>query len=80
MSYILDYEKMTEGQFEPSRIKYYADEFFDGDELASVFYLWLFNNFSTCQKEVTEDLGRPMYKKLAMTLTRIIKKEEVHNG
>lgn len=74
--YVLDYKSMTEGQFEPSRIKYYADEFFDGDELASVFYLWLFNNFSTCQKEVTEDLGRPMYKKLAKTLTRVIKKEE----
>jgi len=76
MKYVLDYDKMTEGQFEPKRIEYYANEFFEGDKLASVFYLWLFNNFSTCRLEVEQDLGRPMYKKLAKTLVRVIKEEK----
>lgn len=70
--YILNLEEAMVGNFEPGRIKAYADEYFDGDKTASMLYLWLFNNFSTNSKEVTEDCGRPMYRKLAKTLTKLI--------
>lgn len=70
--YILNLEEAMVGHFETGRIKAYADECFDGDKTASMLYLWLFNNFSTNAKEVTEDCGRPMYKKLAKTLTKLI--------
>ena len=70
--YILNLEKAMVGNFEPGRIKAYADKYFDGNKTVSMLYLWLFNNFSTNSKEVTEDCGRPMYKKLAKKLTRLI--------
>lgn len=70
--YILNLEKAMVGNFETGRIKVYADEYFDGNKTAAILYLWLFNNFSTNSKELTEDCGRPMYKKLAKTLTRLI--------
>lgn len=73
--YILNLEEAMVGNFEPGRIKAYADEYFDGDKIASMLYLWLFNNFSTNAKEVTEDCGRPMYKKLAKTLIRLIEEK-----
>ena len=73
--YILNLEEAMVGNFEPGRIQAYADEYFNGDKTASMLYLWLFNNFSTNAKEVTEDCGRLMYKKLAKTLTRLIEEK-----
>ena len=75
VKYILNLEEAMVGHFESERIKAYADECFDGDKTSSMLYLWLFNNFSTNAKEVTEDYGIPMYRKLAKTLTKLIEEE-----
>lgn len=71
--YILNLEEVMFGHFEAWRIEAYVNEFFGGDKIASMLYLWLFNNFSTNSKEVADDCGRHMYRKLAKALTRIIK-------
>lgn len=73
--YILNLEEAMVGHFEAGRIEAYANEFFGGDKTASMLYLWLFNNFSTNSKEVADDCGRRMYRKLAKALTRIIREE-----
>ena len=65
-------------EFSEGQIEHYSKDF-DGSKTQALLYLWLFNHFSTCAKEVTEDCGRPMYRKLAKTLTRIIKEEAVNS-
>lgn len=77
--YVLNLEEAMAGNFEPGRIKAYADEYFDGDKTASMLYLWLFNNFSTNAKEVTENCGRLMYRKLAETLTKLIEEKTIES-
>lgn len=77
--YVLNLEEAMVGHFEPGRIEAYANEYFNGDKTASMLYLWLFNNFSTNTKEVTEDCGRLMYRKLAETLTRLIKEKTIES-
>ena len=77
--YVLNLEEAMVGNFEPGRIQAYADEYFDGDKTASMLYLWLFNNFSTNVKEVTENCGRLMYRKLAETLTRLIEEKTIES-
>lgn len=73
--YVLDYDKIVKGNFEEGRIKRYAEDCFCGNELASVLYLWAFNNFTTNTDEVKYDNGRPMYRNLANKLTTILKPE-----
>lgn len=70
--YILKIEEEMPKHFTPEMIKHYAGVYFNEDNLASMLYLWLFNNFSTCREEVEADCGRPMYRKLASTLARLI--------
>lgn len=77
--YVLNLEEAMVGHFEPGRIEAYANEYFNGDKTASMLYLWLFNNFSTNTKEVAEDCGRLMYRKLAETLTRLIKEKTIES-
>ena len=77
--YVLNLEEAMVGHFEPGRIEAYANEYFNGDKTASMLYLWLFNNFSTNSKEVTEDCGRLMYRNLAETLTRLIKEKTIES-
>lgn len=74
--YILDTDKLAKGHYEEEKIKAYANDCFCGNELASVLYLWLFNNFSTNKDEVKYDKGRPMYRKLATTLTRLFEVQD----
>ncbi|MBO7712278.1 MAG: hypothetical protein J6S85_02170 [Methanobrevibacter sp.] len=69
--YVLDTEKLAEGNWEHSRIKAYAEQCFNGDEFVALLYLWLYNNFSTSTSEVRYDNGRPMYRKLATILKRL---------
>lgn len=74
--YILKIEEEMPKHFSQTSINFYAKECFDGDKLASMLYLWLFNNFSTNREEVETDCGRPMYRKLAEVLTRLIEVQE----
>lgn len=39
--------------------------------LQTVIYLWAFNHFNTNEKEVTEQHGNAMYKKLALSMSRM---------
>ena len=74
--YILKIEEEMPKHFTSETIKHYAGVYFNEDKLASMLYLWLFNNFSTCREEVEADCGRPMYRKLAEVLTRLIEVQE----
>ena len=78
IQFVIKYREMAK-EFEAGKIKAYEKELGNVPYIESLLYLWLFNNFSTCAKEVTEDCGRPMYRKLAKTLTRIIKEEAVNS-
>lgn len=62
-------------EFEAGQIKAYEEKL-GVSYIESLLYLWLFNHFHTNSKEVTTDLGRPMYIKLAKVLSRIIKEQQ----
>ena len=64
--YIFDDEEI-ECRFSPGQIKHYMREN-KFTKLECLFYLWAFNNFGTNSDEVSTDLGRPMYQKLAIRL------------
>lgn len=64
--YIFDDEEI-EFRFSPGQIEHYMEEN-QFTRLECLFYLWAFNNFSTNSDEVSTDLGRPMYRKLAKRL------------
>lgn len=70
---VIDFDDLSI-DFREGQIEYYSKEF-NGSKTQALLYLWLFNNFSTCAKEVTEDCGRPMYRKLVESLSRIIKEQ-----
>ena len=60
-------EHCTDGQ-----IKRYMEEL--GFTYAeSILYLWLFNYVSITPKERNTDMGRPMYRKIAKCVARLIK-------
>lgn len=69
--YILD-ETTISCNFREEQIEHYMKEH-NFTRLESLLYLWAFNNFSTNSKEVTTDLGRPMYRKLARKLANLFK-------
>lgn len=64
--YIFDTDEI-ECSFSSGQIKHYMREN-KFTKLECLFYLWAFNNFGTNSDEVTADLGRPMYRKLAKRL------------
>lgn len=64
--YIFDTDEI-ECRFSPGQIKHYMREN-KFTKLECLFYLWAFNNFGTNSDEVSTDLGRPMYRKLARRL------------
>lgn len=70
MKYVLDTEKFYP-MFSEGQVKHYMKEN-NFTELESLLYLWSFNNFSTNVNEVTTDLGRPMYRKLAKKLAKLL--------
>lgn len=70
MKYVLDTEKFYP-MFSEGQVKHYMKEN-NFTELESLLYLWSFNNFSTNTDEVTTDLGRPMYRKLAKKLAKLL--------
>ena len=74
MKYILDEEKIA-GDFTSGQIDYYMEEN-NFTRLESLLYLWAFNNFSVHYPDDLKDCGRPMYRKLAKKLTKILIAEE----
>lgn len=66
MKYIFDDEEI-ENRFSPGQIERYIKEN-NFTRLECLFYLWGFNDFHTNSDEVSTDLGRPMYRKLAKRL------------
>ncbi len=69
--YVFDDEEL-EARFSEGQIKHYMDEN-KFTRLECLLYLWAFNEFHTNSDEVTKDLGRPMYRKLARCLGELIK-------
>lgn len=69
--YIFDTDEI-ECSFSPGQIKHYMREN-KFTKLECLFYLWAFNNFGTNSDEVSTDLGRPMYRKLARRLGDLFK-------
>lgn len=67
MKYIFDDEEI-EASFSEGQIKHYMKEN-NFTRLQALFYLWAFNNFSVHSPDDLEDLGRPMYRKLAKRLS-----------
>lgn len=61
-------------EFSEGQIEHYSKDF-NGSKTQALLYLWLFNHFHTNIDEVSTDLGRPMYRKLAEVLDRIIKEQ-----
>ena len=71
MKYIFDDEEI-ENRFSPGQIERYIKEN-NFTRLECLFYLWGFNDFHTNSDEVSTDLGRPMYRKLARHLGDLFK-------
>ena len=69
--YIFDTDEI-ECSFSSGQIKHYMKEN-KFTKLECLFYLWAFNNFGTNSDEVSTDLGRPMYRKLARCLGDLFK-------
>lgn len=69
--YIFDTDEI-EFRFSSKQIKHYMREN-KFTKLECLFYLWAFNNFGTNSDEVSTDLGRPMYRKLARRLGDLFK-------
>ena len=69
--YIFDTDEI-ECSFSSKQIKHYMREN-KFTKLECLFYLWAFNNFGTNSDEVSTDLGRPMYRKLARRLGDLFK-------
>lgn len=69
--YIFDTDEI-ECSFSSGQIKHYMKEN-KFTKLECLFYLWAFNNFGTNSDEVSTDLGRPMYRKLARRLGDLFK-------
>lgn len=74
MKYVIDDEKLsqefTEGQIN-GIMKLYRFS-----RLEALIYLWSFNYFITNTDEVKEDLGRPMYRNLATTFSRLFEVQD----
>lgn len=68
--YFLNEEKIVAGHFEKGQIEHYTREL--GSRIEAIIYLWAFNNFSVHYPDDLEDLGRPMYRKLAEKLSKIL--------
>lgn len=68
--YILDDEKIS-CDFCNGQIEHYKKEN-NLTELETLLYLWAFNNFSVHYPDDLEDLGRPMYRKLAKKLAKLL--------
>ncbi len=68
--YFLDEEKIISGHFKSEQIEHYTREL--GSRIEAIIYLWAFNNFSVHYPDDLEDLGRPMYRKLAEKLSKIL--------
>lgn len=66
----LDEEKIISGHFKSEQIEHYTREL--GSRIEAIIYLWAFNNFSVHYPDDLEDLGRPMYRKLAEKLSKIL--------
>lgn len=64
--------------YSKGQIGHYSNDF-DGSKTLALLYLWLFNHFHTNSKEVTTDLGRPMYRNLAKVLNGIIEYDNHEN-
>jgi len=74
--YILDTEKLAEGHWSKKTIKRYANDYFNDDELSAVLFLWLYNNFSATIYDIKYEQGKPMYSRLAKTLTKIFEVQD----
>lgn len=70
MKYVLDTEKFYP-MFSEGQVKHYMKEN-NFTELESILYLWGFNNFSVHYPDDLKDLGRPMYRKLARKLSKLL--------
>lgn len=76
MKYVLDTEKFYP-MFSEEQVKHYMKEN-KLTELETLLYLWAFNNFSVHYPDDLEDLGRPMYIKLAKKLAKLLEQSNEH--
>lgn len=74
MKYVIDEETLSKN-FREGQIEYFIKEY-NFSRLEALIYLWSFNNFSTNTDEVKEDLGRPMYRNLATTFSRLFEVQD----
>jgi hypothetical protein len=70
MIYELDEERIIKGHFDEGQIEHYTKEL--GSRLEALIYLWAYNNFFTCTADVAKDNGRPMYRELARTFSKLL--------
>ena len=68
--YFLDEEKIVAGHFDNGQIEHYTKGL--GSRLEAIIYLWAYNNFFTCTADVAKDNGRPMYRELARTFSKLL--------
>lgn len=73
MKYTID-EKTISEHFSEGQITGYMEEL-GFTRLQALLYLWTFNNFSVHSPDDLKDLGRPMYRKLAKSLSRLFEEE-----
>ena len=70
-------DELIKKHFSDGQIKGYMNEL-NCDYIESFLYLWLFNYVSITPKERNTDMGRPMYRKIAKCIGKILKKVEVN--
>lgn len=70
MKYVLNTEDFYP-MFSERQVKHYMKEN-KFTELETILYLWSFNNFSVHYPDDLKDLGRPMYRKLAKKLAKLL--------
>ena len=65
---------MVKEHFSDGQIKGFMEEL-NFTYTETILYLWLFNYVSITPKERNTDMGRPMYRKIAKCVARILKEE-----
>lgn len=78
MIYELDEERIAK-EFNEGQIQGFMKDL-GFSRIETLIYLWAYNHFFTCAADVAKDNGRPMYRELARTFSKLLcVKENVEN-
>lgn len=70
MIYELDEERIAK-EFDEGQIQGFMKDL-GFSRIETLIYLWAYNHFFTCVADVAKDNGRPMYRELARTFSKLL--------